>query len=148
MRKQAVETVVGDKHQRLIGDCLEMQSPIVHLFPLWNKLTNSISYFITKDMQLYDTINDAGFHMIATFQPRYAPPDRKTLATHYVPQIFDSKTTKIQQQITQAEYFAITTDLYASRSKHVLDNYSLCYQSVWFEESPACNKGVLRFSHS
>jgi len=27
--KRAADTVIGDKHQRLIGDCLEMQSPTV-----------------------------------------------------------------------------------------------------------------------
>ena len=55
-------------------------------------------------MQPYDTINDVGFqHMIAAFQPRYTPPDRKTLATHYIPQMFDSETTRFQQQISEAE---------------------------------------------
>lgn len=59
-------------------------------------------------MQPYDTINDVGFqHMITTFQPRYTPPDRKALATQYIPQMFDSETTRTQQQISQAEYFVI-----------------------------------------
>ena len=66
-------------------------------------------------MQPYDTVNDVEFrHMIATFQPRYTPPDRKTLATQYIPRMFDSETTRIQQQISQGEYFAITTDLWTS----------------------------------
>jgi len=60
-RKQAADTVIGDKYQRLIGDYLEMQSPIVSSFPLWNKPANLISYFIAKDMQPYDTINNVGF---------------------------------------------------------------------------------------
>ena len=33
-RKRAAETVTGDKCQRLIGDCLEMQSPIARSTPL------------------------------------------------------------------------------------------------------------------
>ena len=45
-------------------------------------------------MQPYDTINDVGFwHMIATFQPKYTPPDQKL----YNLQMFDSNTTRIQQ---------------------------------------------------
>ena len=56
-------------------------------------------------MQPYDTINDVGFHhMIAMFQLRYTPPDRKALATQYIPRMFDSETPRIQQQISQAEY--------------------------------------------
>ena len=39
-RKRVAKTVAGDKRQRLIGDCLEMQSPIACSTPLWNKLTN------------------------------------------------------------------------------------------------------------
>ena len=64
-------------------------------------------------MQPYDTINDVGFrHMIATFQPGYTPPDRKTLAIQYIPRMFDSETTGIQQQVSQAEYVANATDLW------------------------------------
>ena len=89
-----------------------MRSPIVTSLALWNKLTNSITYFITKDIQPYDAINDAGFqHMITTFQPRFKTTRPKNSATHYIPQMFDSETTRIQQQISQAEYFATTTDL-------------------------------------
>ena len=47
-RKWVADTVAGDKHQRLIGNCLKKQSPIIRSSPLWNKLTNSISYFIAK----------------------------------------------------------------------------------------------------
>ena len=111
-----------------------MQSPILHSSPLWNKLTNSICYFIAKDMQPYDTINDVGFcHMIATFQPRYTPPDRKTLATQYIFRMFDSEIARIQQQISQAEYFAITTDLWTSRSKHAYIGINIHYVTNQFD---------------
>ena len=67
-RKQAAATMAGDKCQQLIGDSLEMQSPIVRSSPLWIKLTHSICYFIAKDMQPYNTINDIDFqHMITAF---------------------------------------------------------------------------------
>ena len=33
-RKRVADIIAGDKHQRLIRDCLEMQSPIIHLSPL------------------------------------------------------------------------------------------------------------------
>ena len=130
----SVITVAGDKRQRLIGDCLEMQSPIARSTPLWNKLTYSICYFIAKDMQPYYTINDVGFqHMIAEFQPRYTPPDRKTLATHYIPQMSDSETTRIQQQISEAEYFAITTDLWTSIAKHSYIGITIHYVTNQFD---------------
>lgn len=55
-------------------------------------------------MQPYDTINDVGFwYTITTFQPKYTPPDQKL----YNLQMFDSNTTRIQQQISQEEYLAM-----------------------------------------
>ena len=48
-----LDTEAPEKDRGLIGDCLEMQSPIICSSPLWNKLTNSIFYFIAKDMQPY-----------------------------------------------------------------------------------------------
>ena len=55
-------------------------------------------------MQPYDTINDVGFwYTITTFHPKYTPPDQKL----YNLQMFDSNTTRIQQQISQEEYLAM-----------------------------------------
>ena len=49
----------------------------------WVQLTDAVCYFIAKDIQLYDMVNDMGFrHMIRVFEPRYIPPDWKTVATH------------------------------------------------------------------
>ena len=57
---------------------------------------STICYFIAKDMQPYDTINDEGFWcMVDAFHPRYTPLDRKTLAAQYIPLMFDSETTRI-----------------------------------------------------
>ena len=68
--------------------------------------------------------------MIATIQPRYTPPDQKTL---YIPRMFDSKTTRIQQQISQVEYFAITTDLWTARSKHTYIGITIHYVTNQFD---------------
>ena len=93
----------------------EERFPIVCSTPLWNKLTNSVCYFIAKDMQPYDTVNHKGFqHLLHTFQPHYQLRDRKTLATHYIPQMYDSQVTSVQQKLSQAKYFAITTDMWMS----------------------------------
>ena len=41
-------------------------------------------------MQPYDTINDPRFiNMLHTFEPRYFPPDRKTIATNYMPKLYE-----------------------------------------------------------
>ena len=133
-QQRAAAGIQEDTSQWLIAPCLREQFPIVRSSPLWNKLTNSICYFITKDMQPYDTVNDKGFqHLLHTFQPRYTPPDCKTLATHYVPQMYDAEVTRIQQQLSEAEYFAITTDMWTSRSKHAYIGVTVHYFTKQFE---------------
>ena len=58
------------------------QFPLQKSNPHWRKLTDSVCYFLAKDMLPFDTVNDPGFrHMINVFEPRYIPPDRKTIST-------------------------------------------------------------------
>ena len=71
--------------QPTVVETLNGLTPISQNSNRWIQLTKSICYFIAKDMQLYDTVNDAGFlKMLHTFEPRYSPPDRKTMACNYV----------------------------------------------------------------
>ena len=36
-----------------------------------------------------DTVNDLGFrHIVKTFEPHYTPPDRKTISTHYMQDLY------------------------------------------------------------
>jgi len=70
--KQAAASQV-DTNQMPDSSLLSRQFPIVHSTPLWNKLTNSICYFIDKDMQPYDTVNKKGFqYLLCTFNQRGA----------------------------------------------------------------------------
>ena len=53
-------------------------------------LTDSVCYFIVKDLQPYDTVNDSSLQqMIKTFEPRYTPPNRKTIAKNYIPKLYN-----------------------------------------------------------
>ena len=84
-----------------------------------SKLTDSVCYFIAKDMLPFDTVNSAGFlHLINTFEPRYQPPDRKTISTHYMQSLYEEEKTRVQQQLNNVECYAITTDMWTSRAKH------------------------------
>ena len=88
-----------DKQQMTISECIKASQPLPRSSPRWKTLTDSVCYFIAKDLQPYDTVNDPGFlHMINTFEPRYKPPDRKSLATNYLPKMYDNEKEKIKQQ--------------------------------------------------
>ena len=63
-------------------------------------------------------------NMISVFESRYTPPDRKTLATHYLPKMFD---TRILGLVGSIHNFAITTDLWTSRAKHAYTGLTIHY---------------------
>ena len=47
--------------------------------PRWNRFKNAVCYFIAKDLQPLDTVDDKGFrHLLHTIEPRYEQPSRKT----------------------------------------------------------------------
>ena len=79
--------------------------------PRWNRLTDSICYFVAKDMQPFETVDDLGFRkLIHTFEPTYDPPSRKSLTTKYLPEMFTSLSSTIQNKVCSLPSFALTTD--------------------------------------
>ena len=70
-------------------------------------------------MQPYDTVNDAGFlKMLHTFEPRYSPPDRKTIACNYMPKLYEAERKRVMGLLESANNgnYSITTDLWTSRA--------------------------------
>ena len=66
--------------QRSIAEAFENLTPLPRNSKRWQTLTASVCYFIGKDMQAYDCVNDPGFrNMLKSFEPRYIPPDRSTI---------------------------------------------------------------------
>ena len=96
----------------------EVQKPLTKSNLRWKKLTESICYFLVKDMLPFDTVNDPGFrHLVKTFEPRYTPPDRKTISTHYMQDLYQREKTRVQQHLSNVEGYGITTDMWTSRAK-------------------------------
>ena len=64
--------------------------------------------------------NDPGFrHMIKTFEPHYTPPDRKTISTLYMQDLYQKEKIIVKQQLNNIEGYAITTDMWISQAKQV-----------------------------
>jgi len=101
----------------------------------YKKLTKAVCYFICKDHQPFDTINDGGLrHMLHTFEPRYTPPDQKTIASNHIPIMYDALKADITKQIVDdIQYFSITTDMWTSRARHSYVAVTLHYLTASFE---------------
>ena len=107
------------KNQPILAQTLSATQPIPTSSSKWNKLTDSVMYFILKDMQPLDTIDDKGFrHMLHEFEPRYTPPSRKTITTKNLPAIYEAEFSRIKGLTRSAKFFSLTTDLWTSRANH------------------------------
>ena len=54
--------------------------------------------------------------MIMQFEPCYTPPDRKTIATKYLPKMFEAEKGHIKNLLGTVQHYACTTDLWTSRA--------------------------------
>ena len=67
-------------------------------------------------MQPYQTVNDPGFYAtLNAFDPRYVPMDRKTLATNYIPKLYDKERERICRELSDVGYYALTTNIWTLR---------------------------------
>ena len=72
------------KDQLSIKDSFNKLTPLPRRSSRWKALTNSVCYFLAKDLHPLSTVNDQGFlHMLKVFELQYTPPDRTTFGRHY-----------------------------------------------------------------
>ena len=111
---EAMDTGQTEAQQKLPA-MFEALKPLNKSDPRWKKLTESICYFLVKDMMPF---NDSGFqHLIKIFEPRYMPSDRKTISTYYMQDLYQKEKGRVQQPLNDVEGYAITTDMWTCRAK-------------------------------
>ena len=119
--------------QLTIPSAIQTTLPLAKSSPRYKALTNSLCYFLARDMQPYDTVNDTGFrHMLKALEPRYLPPDRKTIATTYMPKMYETEVSRIKASLKNASCFSITTDMWTSRAKHAYTALTIHYLNADF----------------
>ena len=138
--------------QPTIKSVLEQATPLQRDSRRWNQLTESVCYFIAKDIQPIDTVNDEGFQaMIKTFEPRYTVPDRKTFAMNYLPKMYATEKKRISNLLQKSPHFSCTTDIWTSRAQHAYlgltvhyidDEFSLQNHLLETKEFPDSHTGV------
>lgn len=72
----------------------------------------AVSYYIAKDMLPLDIVSGEGFlRMVKEFEPRYNPPGRKALTTHYLPRLYQQQLDQVKASLSDLRYstsFAMT----------------------------------------
>ena len=80
---------------------------------------SSICYFIPKDMKPVATINSVGFRrMIKEFEPCYMVPDRKTLLTNFIPEMYKHEKTMMCQVMHLQLIFSLCIHVWCHHTFH------------------------------
>lgn len=83
------------------------------------RITRAIGIFLAKDMQPFSVVDDKGFrNLMQEVEPRYAVPTRPHFSQKVVPKLYKETKTRIEEQLKEADYIAITTDGWTSRATH------------------------------
>ena len=89
------------KDQSSIEDSFKKLTPLPRSSSRWKALTNSVCYFLAKDLQPLSTANDQGFlHTLKVFEPQYTPLDKTTFGRHYLPELYAKERKKICKQMS------------------------------------------------
>ena len=140
--------------QPTILNLFEQAMPYPRSSSWWKSLTQSVSYFLAKDMLTISTVNNGRFkQMLQKFDSRYTPPNRTTFALNYLPALYEQEKLKVKKAISsELQYFSVTTDGWTSRANYsyisltvhyINKNWELCYHLLetaeTTEDHTACN---------
>ncbi|KAK0150377.1 Zinc finger BED domain-containing protein 1 [Merluccius polli] len=99
------------------------------------KITQSVVYFICKDMRPYSVVENEGFRsMVQTLEPRYVIPSRQYITDIAVPNLYKEVKTNVLECLGLAEKVGLTCDAWTSRATesyvtitvhHITDEWKL-----------------------
>ena len=62
-------------------------------------------------------MEDHGFQsFLKVVDPKYMPPSRRTIMRNHLPSLYEEKKAKLMAEISQIDWFSLTTDLWTSRA--------------------------------
>lgn len=102
-------------------------------------LTESIGYFLAKDMHAINTVEGEGFKkMIQAFDKRYALPSRHHFSRTVLPGMYEDVRKTVSNDLLQADHFAATTDLWSSRTAEPYICLTIHYIDAEFNLQAKC----------
>ncbi|XP_063227326.1 zinc finger BED domain-containing protein 4-like [Bacillus rossius redtenbacheri] len=79
------------------------------------KITHLVAKMVCVDGQPLNLVENRGFkELIEHLEPRFTMPTRKTLSNVIVPAMYESTVKSVEVQLQDAEFVAVTTDLWTS----------------------------------
>ena len=92
----------------------------------WQDLTDSITFFLCKDMLLIYTGEKTGFQrMLKCFDSQYQLPSRKYFSETAIPKLYNEVKERVVADLSQVKHFAATTDMWSSETGQPLLSYTV-----------------------
>jgi len=112
-----------DKSQPTITNALEKYD---RSSKKWKELTDSVTYFLAKDMLPVHTVEKEGFQkLVWTFDSQYQLPNRKYFSNTAIPALYASTRDKVSDSISVAKHYATTTDLWSGVTSTLYMSYTV-----------------------
>ena len=90
------------------------------------ELNRYVAYYLAKDMLSFHTVEKPGFrHLVAKLDPKYNLPSRKYFSKQEIPNLFAQVRTDVIKKLSEANYYAATTDLWTSLCNHPYLSYTV-----------------------
>jgi len=142
-----------DKGQPTITSALVTVKKYDHSSKKWRELTDSVTYFLAKDMLPVCTVEKESFQkLVRTFDPQYQLPSQKYFSNTAMSALYTSTRDKVSDSISATKHYAATTDLwpsvtstssYMSYTVHFIDQEwnlkSWCLQTLFIPQDHDAN---------
>ena len=90
------------------------------------ELNKCVAYYLAKYMVSLHTVEKPGFrHLVAKLDPKYNLPSRKYFSKQEIPSLFAQVRTDVMKKVSEANYYAATTDLWTSSCNHPYLSYTV-----------------------
>lgn len=103
------------------------------------EITEAVTFMLAKDMCPISTVSNPGFKtLVKTLDKRYVLPSRKHFSRVALPALYDKCRAEVEKDVSTAEYFATTTDLWSSRSMEPYISLTVHYIDADFAMKTKC----------
>ncbi|XP_051784409.1 E3 SUMO-protein ligase ZBED1-like [Erpetoichthys calabaricus] len=94
----------------------------------WKEITDTICYYIAKDMTPLATVERSGFkHLVKTLDRRYTVPSRSHFSKTALPDMYKTCCKNVAAELKNVQHFAATYDLWSSRTMDPFLSLTLHY---------------------
>lgn len=98
----------------------------------WQEITEAIATYICKDMVPIYTVEKQGFRaLMKKLDSRYTMPSRKHFTQVELPRLYHECRAKVEGEIHQVAFYAMTTDMWTSRTTHPYMSLTVHFIQDW-----------------